>query len=60
MNLNDELKYEEIPLRIVDIKEQVLRRRIIPYVKFYWSTHSERQATWKLKEMMHKLNPYLS
>ncbi|XP_075486269.1 uncharacterized protein LOC142525869 [Primulina tabacum] len=32
-NLGEGLKYEEIPIRIVDTKEQVLRRRIIPYVK---------------------------
>ncbi|XP_075483770.1 uncharacterized protein LOC142523921 [Primulina tabacum] len=32
-NLGEELKYEEVPIRIVDTKEQVLRRRIIPYFK---------------------------
>ncbi|XP_075497335.1 uncharacterized protein LOC142534382 [Primulina tabacum] len=32
-NLGEELKYEEVPIRIVDTKDQVLRRRIIPYVK---------------------------
>ena len=28
-----DLSYEEYPIRIVDRKEQVLRRRNIPYVK---------------------------
>ncbi|XP_075515572.1 uncharacterized protein LOC142550219 [Primulina tabacum] len=32
-NLGEELKYEEVPIRVVDTKNQVLRRRIIPYVK---------------------------
>ncbi|XP_073275403.1 uncharacterized protein [Primulina huaijiensis] len=31
-NLGEELKYEEVPIRIVDTKNQVLRQRIIPYV----------------------------
>ena len=40
-----ELSYEEYPIRIVDRKEQVLRRRNILYVKVQWSRHSEREAT---------------
>ncbi|XP_073277681.1 uncharacterized protein [Primulina huaijiensis] len=32
-NLNEELKYEEISIRIVDNKDQVLRRQTITYVK---------------------------
>ncbi|XP_073118734.1 uncharacterized protein [Henckelia pumila] len=49
-NLNEELKYEEVPIRIVDTMEQVLRRKTIPYVKVQWSNHTEREATWELKE----------
>ncbi|XP_073046211.1 uncharacterized protein [Primulina eburnea] len=44
-NLNEELKYEEILIRIVDKKDQVLRRRTIPYVKVQWSNHIERETT---------------
>ncbi|XP_073046202.1 uncharacterized protein [Primulina eburnea] len=32
-NLNEELKYKEVPIRIVDNKDQVLRQRTISYVK---------------------------
>ncbi|XP_075479262.1 uncharacterized protein LOC142520146 [Primulina tabacum] len=52
-NLGEELKYEEVPIRIVDTKEQVLRRRIIPYVT------TEREATWEVEENMRKEYPYL-
>ncbi|XP_073030646.1 uncharacterized protein [Primulina eburnea] len=58
-NLNEELKYEEIPNRIVDNKDQVLRRRTIPYVKVQWSNHTEREATWELEEKMREKYPYL-
>ncbi|XP_073121631.1 uncharacterized protein [Henckelia pumila] len=58
-NLNEELKYKEVPIRIVDAKDQVLRIRTIPYVKVQRSNHSEREATWELKEKMQKQYPYL-
>ncbi|XP_073311036.1 uncharacterized protein [Primulina huaijiensis] len=58
-NLNEELKYEEIPIRIVDNKDQVLRQRTIPYVKVQWSNHTEREATWELEEKMRDQYPYL-
>ncbi|XP_073313451.1 uncharacterized protein [Primulina huaijiensis] len=58
-NLNEELKYEEIPIRIVDNKDQVLTRRTIPYVKVQWLNHTEREATWELEEKMREQYPYL-
>ncbi|XP_073015818.1 uncharacterized protein [Primulina eburnea] len=58
-NLGEELRYEEVPIRIVDIKDQVLRRRVIPYVKVQWSNHTEREATWELEERMRNQYPYL-
>ncbi|XP_075521441.1 uncharacterized protein LOC142554661 [Primulina tabacum] len=58
-NLNEELKYEEVPIYIVDTKEQVLCHRTIPYVKIQWSNHTERESTWELEEKMRTLYPHL-
>ncbi|XP_073030792.1 uncharacterized protein [Primulina eburnea] len=58
-NLGEGLKYEEVSIRILDTKEQVLRRRIIPYVKVQWSNHTEQEATWEVGEKMRKEYPYL-
>ncbi|XP_075483599.1 uncharacterized protein LOC142523752 [Primulina tabacum] len=58
-NLGEELKYEEVPIRVVDTKNQVLRRRIIPYIKVQWSNHNEREATWELEERMRNQYPYI-
>ncbi|XP_075489498.1 uncharacterized protein LOC142528340 [Primulina tabacum] len=58
-NLGEELKYEKVPIRIVDTKDQVLRRRIIPYVKVQWSNITEREATLELEERMRNQYPYL-
>ncbi|XP_073153707.1 uncharacterized protein [Henckelia pumila] len=57
--LTEKLKYEEVPIRIVDTIDQVLRRRTIPYVKVQWSNHTEREATWELKEKIQQKYPYL-
>ncbi|XP_039114199.1 uncharacterized protein LOC120249672 [Dioscorea cayenensis subsp. rotundata] len=50
--LNNDMTYEERLVKIVDFKEQALRRRIIPYVKVQWSNHSELEATWELESEM--------
>ena len=54
-----DLTYEEYSIRIVDRKEQILRRRNISYVKVQWSRHSEREATWELEEEMKQKYPQL-
>ncbi|XP_077226462.1 uncharacterized protein LOC143859697 [Tasmannia lanceolata] len=52
LNLREDLSFEEQPIRTVDCKDQVLRRRTILYVKVQWRNHSEREATWELEEKM--------
>ena len=59
LQFREDLSYEEQPVKVVDRKEQVLRRRIIPYVKVQWSNHSEREATWELEEIMKVKYPQL-
>ncbi|XP_077246041.1 uncharacterized protein LOC143885883 [Tasmannia lanceolata] len=59
LNLREDLLFEEQPVRIVDRKDQVLRRRTIPYVKVQWRNHSEREATWELEEKMRSKYPFL-
>ncbi|XP_075515709.1 uncharacterized protein LOC142550520 [Primulina tabacum] len=57
-NLNEELKYE-VPIRLVDTKQQVLRHCTISYVKIQWSNHTERESKWEQEEKMRTLYPYL-
>ena len=59
LRIREDLTYEEHPVQIVDRKDQVLRRRTIPYVKVQWSHHSEREATWELEETMRTQYTYL-
>jgi len=58
--LRENLSYEEIPMKIIDKKENELRRRRIPMVKVMWSNHgSPEEASWELEETMRDKYPYL-
>jgi hypothetical protein len=58
--LRENLSYEEIPMKIIDKKENELRRRRISMVKVMWSNHqSPEEASWELEETMHDKYPHL-
>jgi hypothetical protein len=52
LKLKTDLTYEEKPSRILDTNEQQLRTQTIRYVLVQWSRHSDKEATWELKEAM--------
>ena len=47
VQLKENLTYEEIPVQIIDRKEQVLRSKVIPLVKVLWKNHEREAATWE-------------
>nr|CAD1830256.1 unnamed protein product [Ananas comosus var. bracteatus] len=47
LEIGEDLRYEERPLRILARATKELRNRVIPYVKVQWSNHEEREATWE-------------
>ena len=58
LEVQENLCYEELPVRIVDRKEQVLRSKIIPWVKVIWKNHGVEEATWEGEEdMRHASTP---
>jgi hypothetical protein len=59
LQVEKDLTFEEYPVRIVDKKDQVLRKRVIPYVKVQWNNHSEREATWELESAVREKYPHL-
>ena len=59
VRIEEDLSYPEYPIRILDRKEQVLRRRVIPYVKVQWSNHTPGEATWELEERMRQSFPQI-
>ncbi|KAL3502661.1 hypothetical protein ACH5RR_037110 [Cinchona calisaya] len=58
IEIKSDLTYEQVPLRIVDHKEQQLQHRTIPYVKVQWSNQTVREVTWELEEEVKKNYPH--
>ena len=59
LKLRVDLTYEEQLVKIVDKKEQELKRHTIHYVKVQWRNQSVREATWELEDEMNEKYPYL-
>jgi hypothetical protein len=59
MSIQGNLTYEEIPIEILDRKEQVLRTKTVALVKVLWRNHAREEATWESEEEMNKKYPQL-
>ena len=59
VQLKENMTYEERLVQIVDHKEQVLRSRVIPFVKVLWKNHDREAATWELEDQMRHQYPQL-
>ncbi|XP_062170421.1 uncharacterized protein LOC133876153 [Alnus glutinosa] len=44
------LTYEELLIQVLDCKEQQLRTKTIPLVKFLWRNHNVKEASWELEQ----------
>uniref|UniRef100_A0A2N9IMJ0 RNA-directed DNA polymerase n=1 Tax=Fagus sylvatica TaxID=28930 RepID=A0A2N9IMJ0_FAGSY len=59
IQIREDLTYDEQPIKILDHKEQVLRRRTIRFVQVLWQNHGTKEATWELEEEMRTSYPHL-
>ncbi|XP_060669508.1 uncharacterized protein LOC132800254 [Ziziphus jujuba] len=59
LQLNMDLTYEELPLRIVDQKEKELRTKKIALVKVLWRNHIVEEATWEHEDEIYEKYPHL-
>jgi hypothetical protein len=44
--LKADLSYPEYPIKVLDQKDRVTRRKTIKFFKIQWINHSEEEATW--------------
>jgi hypothetical protein len=56
-SLETDLSYLECPIKILDQKDRVTRRKTIKFFKVQWSNHSEEEATWEIKDFLHSRHP---
>jgi hypothetical protein len=50
--LNKDLTYPEHPIKILDQKSRVTRRKTIKFYKIQWSNHMEEEATWESEDFL--------
>jgi hypothetical protein len=55
--LKVDLSYRELPIKILDQKDRVTRRKTNKFFKIQWSNHSEEEATWESKDFLHSRHP---
>ena len=59
VDLQDTLEYVEYLEKILDRAVKETRRTTIPYCKFLWSNHTEREATWEKEDDLKEKYPHL-
>ncbi|XP_057976048.1 uncharacterized protein LOC131163469 [Malania oleifera] len=59
LEIGETLSYEEIPIQVLDYKEQELRIKKIPLVKVLWRNHAMEEASGELEEEMRQKYPHL-
>ncbi len=59
LEFEQDLSYQEYPMRIRVHETKELRNRVLPIMKVQWSHHDEGEATWELEEEMRTSFPYL-
>jgi hypothetical protein len=59
IQLQENLTYEEIPVKLLDHKVQELRTKSIPFVKVLWRNHEIEEASWELEDEIRKKYPSL-
>jgi hypothetical protein len=55
--LEPDLTYLEHPIRVLDQKDRVTRRRTLKFYKIQWNQHTEYEATWKTQDFLEKNFP---
>jgi hypothetical protein len=55
--LEADLSYPEHPIKVLDQKDRVMRRKLIKFFKIQWSNHSEEEATWESEDFLHSRHP---
>jgi hypothetical protein len=55
--LEMDLTYPEHPIKILDQKSRVIRRKTIKFYKFQWSNHMEEEAIWDSEDFLRSRHP---
>jgi hypothetical protein len=56
IDIEPDLSYKELPIRILDTKERSTRRATVKMFKIQWNHHTE-EATWETEDYLQKNFP---
>lgn len=59
LDIQDDLRYQEVPIKILDTTVRRTRTRTIKLCKVQWSRHCEAEATWEREDALKEEFPYL-
>ena len=59
MDLQPDLRYQERPVRILDVATRQTRRTAVRFCRVQWSNHTETEATWEREDNLKKEFLYL-
>jgi hypothetical protein len=51
------LTYPQQPIKILDQKHRVTRRKTVKFLKVQWSNHSEEEAAWESEDFLCSCHP---
>jgi hypothetical protein len=57
VTLESDLTYSEHPIRILDQKDRITRKRTLKFYKVQWNQHTEDEATWETQDFLEKNFP---
>jgi hypothetical protein len=57
VSLEPDLTYSEHPIRVLDQKDRITRRRTLKFSKIQWNQHTEDEATWETQYFLDKNFP---
>jgi hypothetical protein len=57
VTLEPDLTYSEHPIRILDQKDRITRKRILKFYKVQWNQHTGDEATWETQDYLKKNFP---
>jgi ribonuclease HI len=59
IDLQDDLRYQEVPVKILDTVTRKTRTSTVKLCRVQWSRHSEAEATWEREEALRAEFPHL-
>jgi hypothetical protein len=57
VTLEPDLTYPEHPIRVLDQKDRITRKRTLKSYKVQWNKHTEVEATWETQGSLEKKFP---